>query len=176
MWRVTNSLRKAWKRGLSYRKKTWGFRDYPITVRERRDVPESSRYWARILGWNLDQTNATREGAQAALARLFEVHKEELAAEGKPLPRPGADVPLKIASQDRIHANDFLANDFIERILDLPWALITDGSSLWDFHAGTSNDEYFAKIKGVYFVDVSDIESGNIADILDRIAARRAAH
>ena len=174
--RVTNSLRMAWKRGLSYRKKAWEFRDYPVSVREQNDLPESSRYWARVLGWNLDETNATRDGALAALQQRFEIRKTELAAEGKRLPRPGTKVPIKIAAQDRILQNDFLANDFIERILDLSWALITDRSSLWDFHTGTSSEEYFAKIKEVYFVDVSDIESGNIADILDRIADVRARH
>ncbi len=30
-----------------------------------------------------------------------------------------------------------------------------------------------AKIKATYGVDVSDLESGNLADILDRIAAKR---
>lgn len=173
---IRNGLKKAWKRGLSYRKSTWGFSDYPITVREQRDVPEGSRYWARVLGLNLDETSATRVGALESLERRFETRRGELAAEGKPSPRPGTEVPLKIAPQDRILKNDFLVNDFIERILDLPWALITDGSSLWHFHTGTSNEEYFAKIKEVYFVDVSDIESGNIAEILERIAAARAAH
>ena len=166
----------AWKRAHSYRKKTWEFRDYPISVREQKDVPENSRYWARVLGWNLDETSTTREGAVAALQHRFQIRKTELEAEGKLLPRPGTKVPIKFGSQDRILANDFLANDFIERILDMDWAFLTDESSLWHFHTGTSNEEYFAKIKEVYFVDVSDIESGNIADILDRIADARARH
>lgn len=174
--RVTNSLRMAWKRGLSYRKKMWEFGDYPISVREQKDVPESSRYWARILGWNVDATSATQAAALHDLEKRFEDLRARLTAEGKPLPRPGTNVPIQFASQDRILANDFLANDFIERILNLDWAFLTDKSSLWDFHTESSNEEYFAKIKDAYFVDVSDIESGNIADILERITAARTAH
>jgi hypothetical protein len=37
-----------------------------------------------------------------------------------------------------------------------------------------SNDELHTKIAEVYRVDVSDIKSGNLADILERIAASRS--
>jgi len=64
-------------------------------------------------------------------------------------------------------------DDFIHRVLDLPWAFISDQSSLWDFHADGNNDVLIAKIRDIYDVDVSDIETGNIAEILERISMER---
>jgi hypothetical protein len=52
--------------------------------------------------------------------------------------------------------------------------LITDESSLWHFHIDDSDDPYVGRIRAVYGIDVTDIESGNIAEILDRIAAAKA--
>jgi len=42
---------------------------------------------------------------------------------------------------------------------------------LWDFHMGKSDDELLSKIQQVYGVDVSEVPNGNIARILERIAA-----
>ncbi len=58
-------------------------------------------------------------------------------------------------------------------MLGLGWAFVSDESSLWDFHTGETNKVLIAKIKDPYGVDVSDIESGNLAMILDRIATSR---
>jgi len=57
--------------------------------------------------------------------------------------------------------------------LDFEWAFISDGSSLWDFHTGPSVDTFHTKIKEIYGIDVSDVGSGNLAEILTRIAADR---
>ena len=57
-------------------------------------------------------------------------------------------------------------------MLRLDCALVTDESSLWDFHTEESNDGLNATIERVYGVNVSDIQSGNIAEILDRIRAK----
>jgi hypothetical protein len=162
-----------WKRLLSYRKPEWDFEDYPIRVRVQTDVPEGSRYWARILGWNIDGLGRTRADALSELEKYYEMRKASRAQEGEPAPRPGTAVPLKFASQQRVHANDELMEDFIHRVLDLPWAFISDESSLWDFHLDESGEALIAKIRDVYGVDVSDIASGNIAEILERIAAER---
>ena len=48
------------------------------------------------------------------------------------------------------------------------------GSSLWDFHTEPSLDTMHSRIKEIYGVDVSDLASGNIAQILSRIAAKQA--
>ena len=74
------------------------------------------------------------------------------------------------AERKRIEQHPDLEKDFINRILELPWAFISDESSLWDFHADLTNDNLVRKINAIYRVDVSGIPKGNIADILDLIA------
>ena len=41
--------------------------------------------------------------------------------------------PLSYAPRDRIEAFEELANEFVHEIFGLPWALITDESTLTDF-------------------------------------------
>jgi hypothetical protein len=84
--------------------------------------------------------------------------------------RPGIVGPLEFASQERVKANQDLSEEFIRRVLNLDWAWISDESSLWDFHTNETNDMLHAKIMEVYGVDVSDIESAKLSEILDRIS------
>jgi hypothetical protein len=67
-----------------------------------------------------------------------------------------------------------LANEFFEKILAMNYneCLVTDESSLWDFHSEETNEEYHRKIMEVYGTDVSDIESGNLVRIFERIRAQ----
>ncbi len=87
-----------------------------------------------------------------------------------PMPRPGTHVPVKFADSGRVNAHPELAADFIHRVLKLDWAWISDQSSLWDFHSEDSNDALITKIKEIYGVDVSDIESARLCDIFERIS------
>ena len=86
------------------------------------------------------------------------------------LARPGTVGPLEFASQERVKANQDLSEEFIRRVLNLDWAWISDESSLWDFHTNETNEMLNAKIMEVYGVDVSDIESAKLSEILDRIS------
>jgi hypothetical protein len=108
----------------------------------------------------------TKQEALADLQRNFEEHKES----SRKLPRPGTHVPIEFASSSRIDLHPELRADFIRRILDLPWAFLSDESSLGDFHAGDGNDFRVGKIREVYGVDVSDITSGSLTEIFERIA------
>jgi muramidase (phage lysozyme) len=63
-----------------------------------------------------------------------------------------------------------LKADFVRRVLDLSWAFLSDESSLNDFGPEKSNDFLVSKIREVYGVDVSDITSGNLAEIFERIS------
>ena len=82
--------------------------------------------------------------------------------------------PLKfeIASRTEIDKYEFLAPEFFEKILDMNRndCLITNETSLWDFHGERSNAIFYAKILEVYGVDVSNIEKGNLAKIFQKIA------
>lgn len=57
----------------------------------------------------------------------------------------------------------------MQRVLELEWAWISDESTLWDFHDELTNDKYVDSIRRIYGVDVSDMPTGNLADIFDRI-------
>src|SRR4051794_6735211 len=100
--RIRNSLRMLSKRCLSYRKREWALRDYPIVEWVQTEVPPGSRYWARVLGWNIDGLGATREDALLEMERSYEARKAVRAASGKPIPRPGTSVPIEFASQERV--------------------------------------------------------------------------
>jgi hypothetical protein len=77
---------------------------------------------------------------------------------------------LSAERQQRVSAHSELADDFTRRVLNLDWAFISDESSLWDFHHAETNESLIARIKEVYGVDVSDIESAKLSEILERIA------
>jgi len=180
--RIANQFRALWKWVLSYRKRDWEISDYPVFFRVQEPDPESvydsarfklHRHVARIVNWEITRFGDTREEALQDLSSTFEAIKTKRIEAGRPLPRPGTRVPIELASQHRINAQAELAEDFTQRVLDLDSAWISDESSLWDFHADENNDSSYAKIKEIYGVDVSGIQSGNLAEILERIAAAR---
>jgi hypothetical protein len=105
------------------------------------------------------------------LKNIFDTAIRTRLEEGLPIPRPGASVPIEFATSACIDVHAELARDFTQKILHLEWAGISDASSLWDFHGEENNDTYCVKIRKVYGVDVSDIESANICEILKRIAS-----
>jgi hypothetical protein len=183
MTRLSIRLRTLSKWALSFRKDTWELADYPVYIRELKPDPESpfnsSRfrfhpYVADIASWHLPGFGDSKQDALIALEERFAEQKASLAQEGKPLPRPGTAVPLELASQERVDAHGELAGDFIHRVLELDSAWISDDSSLWDFHVEATNEEYFAKIRDIYGVSVTDIESARLCDIFDRIASSRS--
>jgi hypothetical protein len=163
-----------WMRLRSFRKTDWSFNDYPLRIRfqANREPVNSSRlklvpYSAGVVNWpGLMGAGNTKQEALAALQKNFENFK----ANGRKLPRPGASVPIEFAQSTRIDMHPELKGDFIRRVLDLPWAFLSDESSLFDFHKDETNEVMLQKIQSVYGVDVSEISSGNLADILERIA------
>jgi hypothetical protein len=76
---------------------------------------------------------------------------------------------IEFASQDKVSTHPELTQDFVRRVLEVDDAWLSDESSLWDFHMEGNNDALFSRIEQIYGVDVSDIHSGNISEILDRI-------
>ncbi|MGB6842330.1 MAG: hypothetical protein WBE16_15180 [Candidatus Sulfotelmatobacter sp.] len=178
---LKNRFRARWKWFLSLLKRDWELSDYPISMREHQvDTSQvgarlkQHRYAAQIVNWwVISGGGNTRLEALQELQKSFATVKAEKAKEGKKLPRPGAHVEIEFASRERIDAHAELAEDFIRRVLDLDWAFVSDESSLWDFHSSDDNQDLIAKINEVYGVDVSDIESAKLWQILDRIATSR---
>jgi hypothetical protein len=177
-----NQVSAFWKLCLSFRKHDWELNDYPISIRVQELDPEYTaprfkqhRYIARVVNWTLCGSGDTGQEAIRDLATKFEAAKVERKRQGKRPPRPGTRVPVEFASQERVSAHQELADDFIRRVLELDGAWISDDSSLWDFHTNETNELLYARINEVYGVDVSDIESARLSEILDRIAATRAS-
>jgi hypothetical protein len=175
--RFTNQIYALWKLCLSFRKRDWELKDYPVRIRNQKIEQEFKaprfkqyRYIAYIVNWTLSGFGDSSQQAMSDLNAKFKEAKIKKGRETMPLPRPGTHVPMELASQERVIAHSELANDFTRRVLDLDWAWISDESSLWDFHADETNELLNARVKEVYGVDISDIESGRLVDILDRIA------
>lgn len=90
-----------------------------------------------------------------------------------PYTRTGKKVRIEFASQEKVSSDPALSDDFIERVLGLEGAWISDESSLWDFHSEQTNDHLFAKIREIYGVDVSDIKGAKLWAIFERIEQSR---
>jgi hypothetical protein len=175
---LNERFRAAWRFCLSFRKSEWELADYPVTIREQSLALDSGvrfksqRYVARVMKWWVVTGGGdTAREAMQDLAVHFDRMKADRLRQGKSLPRPGTDVPIEFASSDRVYMDPELRDEFIRRVLGFDWAFVSDESSLWDFHTNENNDSFHARIKEIYGLDVSDLKSGNIAEILERIAA-----
>ena len=185
MIRWSDWLCQMWKRALSYRKHEWDFRDYPVSIRFQKpslSLPSrftEHRYRALVLGWLIDAGGDSKADALSNLEQEYCRRKRILIDSGEPIPRPGTRVPIKFASQTQLYRHAELAEEFIQRVLNPVLGIedvwITDESSLWNFHFDETSDALFAKIKEVYGVDVSDIESEKLTVIFDRIEANRSS-
>jgi hypothetical protein len=179
--RVKNHVCAAWKWSLSLLKRDWELSDYPLALREHEIKPDYAgtrlkqhRYSVAIVNWwVMSGGGDTKQEALDELEKRFAAEAVERTNAGKPLPRPGTHVPIEFASRQRVDAHPELAEDFMRRVLNLDWAWISDESSLWDFHSSKDYGELIAKIRETYGVDVSDIESARLSEILDRIASNR---
>ena len=172
--RLYPNLLAGWKFLLSFRKCDWLLEDYPIIVRRQHETNQQlgkpgrftlPAYYARIVNWTLSGTGNTAADALEDLRESFKKVRENRPS----MPRPGTQVPLEFASQERIAANSALADEFLLSVLGVEGAWISDESSLWDFTTEESLDGCYARIRSLYGVDVSDIAGGNLAEIIERI-------
>jgi len=152
--------------------------DYPIRVWLQPVAEPSPKSRLKPLPWTASVINwpGMSASANSRVEALAELRKnfDLFRATHPSLPRPGTKVPIEFAAGERIGQHSELAKDFVKRVLGLDWAWISDESSLWDFHEDETNESLTDKIRHVYGVDVSDISSGNLADIFDRILEHRA--
>jgi hypothetical protein len=180
--RFKNRLHSSWKWLLSFRTNNWELDDYPIAIRKEEDngdpiftAPRFTphKYVAHILNATLGGGGDTPWAAKEKLKESFETVRNRRLEDGKPLVRPGRSWPVEFASQTHVNEHEALSEDFIRRVLDLDWAWISDESSLWDFHTDIDNTRLHTKIMEIYRVDVSDIQSGRLTEIFERIAHSR---
>ena len=142
---ITEKLLAAWKFCISFRKRDWQLADYPVVIRKQRletgsepspSARRSATYSATIVNWwVMTGGGETPAKTMANLVDQFGRMKEARHSDSKAMPRP----------------------EFIQRVLGLDWALVSDESSLWDFHTENTNEVLNTKIKKVYGVEVSDL-------------------
>lgn len=169
--------RAVWALLASMFKHEWTIDDYPIRVWSP-PVTESSQksrlkpfqWTASVINWpGMSGSANSRPEALEELRKNFDRFKATKPTQ----PRPGTKVPVEFAASERVGQHSDLAKDFVRRVLDVEWAWISDESCLWDFHGDETNESLTYKIRQIYGVDVSDISSGNLADIFDRIREYR---
>jgi len=159
-------------------KDEWTIDDYPIRVRFQKPTEPTSPSRQTLIPWIADVVNwpamsgngNTRQEALENIRKSF----DRFVDTKQRLPRPGTKVPVEFAASHRVSKHPKLTNDFAKRVLDLDWVWISDESSLWDFHGDATNERLMETIRLIYGVDVSDITSGNLADIFDRIQKQEA--
>jgi len=180
--RLRNQLHVRWKWLLSFRTSDWSLEDYPVVVQREKPEPKykaprflQHSYRAYIINWSVIGFGDTPKEAKVDLAKNFEAISQTRKHAGQSAVRPGLDGPIEFASQEKVTMNETLSEDFIRKVLDLDWAWISDESSLWDFHMEQDNQALYAKIWEIYGVDVSDIQSARLWEILDRIEKSRAS-
>jgi hypothetical protein len=171
-------MQKSIKYVLSFFKRDWELRDYPVVVRES-DAPNGMfnddrfrpiRWTVRIPDWvRMFGGGDTLEEAWADLERKFAEYKSE----GNDLPRPGTKVPIQFAPRVEVVKHDRTAAEFFARIMNMDYSqvLITDQSSLW--HFPFEPQDLVEKIRGVYGIEVSEEEDGNLVELFERIEASR---
>lgn len=175
---ITFQARALWKRFTSMFKTEWTIEDYPLNIKARSlsESLQTSRlkphpWTATIINWpGMSGGGNSRPEALQELRKAFERFK----ADQKKLPRPGTKVPIQFAATIRIGRHADLAKEFVQKVLEIEWAWLSDESSLGDLHDNESNKKLIEKIRMVYGVDVSDIPDGNLADIFDRITEKSA--
>ncbi|HKS25587.1 MAG TPA: hypothetical protein VJZ76_22550 [Thermoanaerobaculia bacterium] len=125
-----------------------------------------------IIRWALVGTGNTREEALADLQKSFDEYRQSHDS----LPRPGAQVEITFASSEVVSLHADIARAFFPPVLGYNFdeCFISDGSSVWDFPLEYNKDELTRRVLLIFGTDVADLaENGNIAAILQRIAAHR---
>lgn len=172
MYSFTERTKIAYKWLLSFLHSDWQLKHYPVRIRNNAaNVPECA-WTAQILNWpGPAGLGATSEEAW----QMLEENLETIRKNRPTMPRPGTYVPIQFAPQTHVKANQPLLDDFIERILGFnpnDPVFISDLSSLHDFVGEEDLDIYREKIFEVYGVDISDLKSALICEILERIEKR----
>jgi hypothetical protein len=167
----------AW--AASFLKRRWEFNDYPLECVDQgeRDpkLPERfqhSRWRADLVNWfAVSGVGESREEAIADAKRKFTAHQ----ASGEKMWRPGTSPEIVFADNQAVAEHAALRDHFIQNVLGLDWAWVSDESSLWDFHEKADNSDLYLKIGEVYGVDVSHVEGAKLvaifAEIMEQIGA-----
>jgi hypothetical protein len=163
--------RMAW--AASFLKRRWDFGDYPLDYVDQGErnpnLPERlqhKRWRADLINW--PAVSGLGESRAEALADA----KEKFFAyqvSGEKMWRPGTGPGIVFADNHSVAEHAALRDHFIQNVLGLEWAWVSDESSLWDFHEKADNSDLYLKIGEVYGVDVSYVEGAKLAAIFAEI-------
>lgn len=170
--KAARRVKRAWYYVRSFFRRPWRFADYPVVVHRQEPGADDSaappEYLAMIDGMMLAGLGDTPESARAQLAERFENYR----ATHDAVPRPGTQAPITFAAATRVEAHGTLRDEFVERVLRMEWAFISDESSLTEFPEDV--DEYGRRIMLLYGVDIDQLADRRISTVLDAIADRPA--
>jgi hypothetical protein len=161
----------------SFFRRDWKLADYPVRVRANgKDAAPDQQWLAQVLNWpGPVGVGATKEEALAALGKDIEGIRNYRRTNQEKMPRPGTKVPIQFAPTTRVSADIELHDDFIIRVLGfVPGSpvFISDESVLRDFGDENNIAEYQKRIREIYGIDVSDLKSGLLCEIFERIQKR----
>ncbi len=161
----------------SFFRRDWKLADYPVRLRANgKDVPPDQQWLAQVLNWpGPAGVGATREEALIKLNESIEGIRKYRRTNQEHMPRPGTKVPIQFAPTTRVSADIELHDDFIIRVLGFaPGSpvFISDQSSLGDFGDENYVAELQKRIREIYGVEVSDLKSGLLCEIFERIQKR----
>jgi hypothetical protein len=158
-------IKAIYKWLLSFLKSKWDIDDYPVRFREQgKDDPNIPHWSAQIINWwVITGLGETKNEAYKNLSESLENVKKQR----ENFPRPGTKVPIEFATSKDLDRYWGIASRIIDEVLgfDPEGIFVSDGSSLWDFSETDDISEYYIKIKEIFGIDVSHIESGNLVEI-----------
>jgi len=153
----------------SFLKADWSVEDYPLRYRAQAETDQVPSWVVQIINWwAMTGVGESKEEAYRSLQQRLEKRR----AAGRRLPRPGKRVPIELASTNRVDKHPDIAERFLREVIGFASGgpvFISDQSSLADFGTGDRIHQYMEKIRQVFDVDATDIKSGNLADIFERI-------
>lgn len=122
------------------------------------------------VGWFMVGMGETKAEALEDLRGRMAEKKE---ASGK-LPRPGMAMPLEYSPTNEMRKYHRTARTYIAAVLEMnpDHVMLTDGSSLEDFSSVRDIRKLHEKTEELFGVDISDMEDGNLVEILKRIEGR----
>lgn len=175
-WQLTAFVKYVF----SFFKRTWTLRDYPLHISQQDDLNlptngswQPGAWHAQIINWEqMSAYGRTHATALAELTKDFNAYHRRHGA----LPRPGKNVPVEPVPTTEIDQYIGVGRDFCAQILEVNFAraYLYDASSLWDFLDRSDEAAVFVRIRQTYQVDVSDIPSGSLVQIFERIQAQAA--
>jgi len=158
-------LYATYKYFLSFLKKDWYLKDYPVRIKNQGKNNSKIPQWsAQVINWwTLNGLGETRQEAFEELRKSLSYFKESNGY----LPRPGTNVPIEFASSHELDKYRDIVNRIISEVLGFhpDEVYLSDESSLWELCEDDTLDEYYKKLRSAFGIDVSHIESGNLVEI-----------